>query len=69
VIVEFPLTVDLGDGTIWSLENLDEVTCNLEWVDTDVEREIRVWDRNGRKVRLKVRACKVLLCELADNKA
>lgn len=62
--IEFPLKADIGDGTVWTLHNLDEVGNNLEWANTDNDPKLKVWDNLGRPLILKVEACRVLVCEL-----
>lgn len=66
---EFPLHVKFDDGEEWILNTIEEVECNLEWFDTDdCDKSAEVFDDQGRHVRLKVEALKLLVCELMENK-
>jgi hypothetical protein len=53
------------NGEEWVLDNEQEVACNLEWFDSDdPDEHVLVTDGQGRAVRLKVQALKVVFCEL-----
>lgn len=64
---EFPITVQFEDGDTWILESVEEVECSLEWFDTDAEGDaVRVTDKHGRRVRLKVDALRLIVFELLE---
>ena len=65
----FPLRVRFREnGDEWSLDSEDEVAENLEWFNSaDASENAQVWDANGRRVRIKVEALRVLVLELVDE--
>jgi hypothetical protein len=65
---EYPLTVTFHEsGEIWTLVDLDDAACNLEWFDSDdPEEQAVVVDNKGRPVRLKIESLKVIKCELKE---
>lgn len=45
----------------------DDLVMDLEWFDSEHRpEEAAIFDRDGRRVRLKIEAMKVLICELAE---
>lgn len=65
----FPLTVIFHENNeIWTLLDVNEAACSLEWFDSDDEDEkAEVVDKEGRPVRLKVQSLKVVICELRSD--
>jgi hypothetical protein len=62
---QFPLTATFTDGDVWTLDDERDVGQNLEWHDSDDDDEDPiVRDSNGRLIRVKVIAHRVVLCEL-----
>lgn len=67
---EYPLAVRLGDGEVEIIADEDEACCNLEWIDTDdAEDPVVVTDARGRRVRLKIAALVIEICELLHDRA
>lgn len=57
--VEFPLTVTFENGEVVRYESIEDLECNLEDFDSDLEVECCVKDNLGRPVRLKLKLLKV----------
>lgn len=66
---QFPITVTFHENDeIWTLLDLNDAACNLEWFDSDDEEEkAEVADSEGRPVRLKVQSLKIVVCELKND--
>jgi hypothetical protein len=62
----FPLTAHFDDGERWEFADTEDLACNLEWLDSSDADEPVVTDALGRRVQLKIEACRVLRCELDD---
>jgi hypothetical protein len=63
----FPITVKFHeDDETWTLLDLNDAACNLEWFDSD-DGQAEVIDSEGRPVRLKVQALEVVVCELEKS--
>jgi hypothetical protein len=66
---EFPLTVRrLEDNTTKIYDTEVELSCNLEWCNTDdPEEKIIIKDKQGRPVRLHLDHLEIRLIELIDE--
>lgn len=53
--VIFPLSVTFEDGEVEQYESIEDLACNLEDFDTDIDVQCRVVDGHGRPVRLKLK--------------
>ncbi len=63
---KYPLRAIFDDGVSWSFDDPVDLACNLEWMDTDVEGEVKIVDFENRPVRVLLKACEVIICELED---
>ncbi len=62
---KFPLTVQYSDGEAEVVESEEDACCQLEWLDSDdPENPVNVTDCEGRRVRLKIVALQITVCEL-----
>jgi hypothetical protein len=63
----YPLRVAFDDGDEWVLDSPVEAACSLEWFDSDDSTEkATVTDANGRRVRVRVVAHHLDVCELIE---
>ena len=52
---EFPIYVRFENGEIESYDDLEELICNLEDFDSDLDKDCEARDAVGRRVRLKLK--------------
>jgi len=52
---QFPISVRFENGEIESYASVDDLICNLEDFDSDVNTDCEARDARGRRVRLKLK--------------
>jgi hypothetical protein len=57
--VVFPLSVTFEDGSVERYESVEDLECNLEDFDSDIDIGCRVEDNFGRPVHLKLKLLEV----------
>ncbi len=66
---KFPIKIFFKeDEEEWILNDYEEITCNLEWFDSnDSEENAIVTDDNGKLVNLIVKKLEIVKCELFNK--
>ncbi len=58
--VIFPLEIQFEDGSTEQYESREDLACNLEEFDSDLDVECSIRDKLGRPVRLKMKHLKII---------
>jgi hypothetical protein len=52
---EFPISVRFEDGEVEEYEDVEDLICNVEYFDSDIDTACDARDARGRPVRLKLK--------------
>jgi hypothetical protein len=66
--VTFPISIKFEDGTTEEYKSIEELQCNLEDFDSDLDTSCEVQDSSGRPVRLKLKLLEVKELSIIETK-